>query len=1165
MSLPSKEYLEAVDMQGKAAAPNLSVFVSANAGSGKTRVLVDRVSRILLDGTKPDKILCLTYTKAAASEMQARLFKKLGDWSILSSEELAQTLNALEDVSRVRTDAELGKARLLFARALETPGGLKVQTIHAFCEQLLKRFPLEAGLAPGTDAIDDQDALTLKSHVITKIEKATTGNPKGEITTSIALLATHKNDKTLDALFTWAMNNSYDVDAWVDAGGPNILSSTFGLDANDTQESVLDNFWQESDKERIKTAAQGMLGTGSKNNTRGIFALGALTEKNPKVAFNLYMQAFCSGSGAGTLFKPVVFKSASDLAKSFFGGDKENPSVEARRLLLARDKVRALHVIELTQAFYTLAVLATKEYRALKQTRRLMDFDDQIYLARRLLTRSEAREWVRYKLDGGVDHILVDEAQDTSKTQWDIIDALSDEFFQPSPDSDPRRRKTLFAVGDEKQSIYSFQGAQPEQFLQKIQDLTKREFTAKDVKMSMSFRSAGQVLSLVDHIFYKNEVIKEMFDTQTYAPASDAGFHTAHRGDSGLIEFWPAVPTAKKEKLDNVWKPEPVDAPNQQDARERLARQIALQIKDWLRKGTLVYDRELKHTRPMHAGDIMILVKKRLAFFDAVIRNLKDAGVPVAGADQLSLKQSIAVQDLLSLAKFTLLPADDLSLAEVLKSPLFGWSEEALFEIAHNRAGSLWAALPKGEDKTVLGQIKSMAAKYAPYEFFARTLALVAKPSGPSLYQKMLTRMGVEIVDALDAFLASALAHQRNNAPSLLKFITNTLSDDHKVKREMSGDDMVGQSEVRVMTVHAAKGLEAPVVILPDTTQIPSVSKQDIFKHENGFVINVPKDEQPKSLEDIIAARQADQEREALRLLYVALTRAESRLLICGFESNHKVAENSWHERVQHALEGMSASVIETEFGDGLRYGKDPKEAPRVNSKHLKINEEDSLPSWARTNPIKNTQAIKHYSPSRLMSETKAPSLVPPVRSPLNILGGDRHGFSQFRRGNLIHKLLQILPDIGENARQNSGAIYLKGQGLSNKESKAILAEVFAVLNHNDFAFLFSSGSQAEISLIGGASALPNHIVLNGQIDRLVFHKEEVWIIDYKSNRPLPKTIDDVAQIYIRQMAAYRALVQDLYPDKTVKTALLWTDEPVLMALPDALLDTIDWNTAFGA
>jgi ATP-dependent helicase/nuclease subunit A len=1168
----SADYTNAVFMQNEAADPLHSVFVSANAGSGKTRVLVNRVSRILLSGTgkdriEPDKILCLTYTKAAASEMQTRLFETLGAWSVMGDGNLTKALAELDGQDRPRSAKELARARRLFVRALETPGGLKVQTIHAFCERVLKQFPLEAGLRPGTEALDGPEATLIYEQIWRDIEQSAVHNPDSPLAKAISLLAVHKNDDDLNTLYIWMLQNAYKIDAWHKAGGITLLATHFGIDADMDEDECRRQAWALAPQEKLKRAAQDMLIGNKGDKTKAKHIVMALESSDALNAYDHYSRMFFTAAG-----KPIaqmVTGKAGDMAIALFGNKKDEHGPEALRMVAAQEQIKKIKVLSLTKAVYDVAHACAAQYRAVKTRRRLIDFDDQIQLTRRLLVDSEARDWVRYKLDGGVSHILVDEAQDTSALQWDIIEALSDEFFQPNPNANPLLPRTLFAVGDEKQSIYSFQGADPELFLEKIQRLTHIQTNTPEVKMAMSFRSTRHVLTLVDQIFTHDKAVLEMFNAEIFVPGSDLGKHTAHREDAGYIELWPAAQKADKPE-ETSWKPVPVDQSSAGDAREQLAFHIARHIKELLDNETTIIDKKTKQLRLLQPRDILILVGKRTSFFDGVIRNLKTQGVPVAGADKISLNDALAVQDLLSLAKFTLLTSDDLSLAEVLKSPLFGWDDDKLFALAYGRSSSLWAALTHNaaynQETRILRHLISMSQRFAPYEFFARTLSLVPKDkSNDSILQKFYNRLGHECADALDGFLARALSHQRRGAPSLSAFVSEIQKDEQKISRTMDGE----QNEVRVMTVHGAKGLEAPLVILPDTTQSPRKTDNAMLaldeKAKDGFVFNISAADTPKALSAVKDALHLKAKRESLRLLYVALTRAENRLIICGFRSNNKVAEDSWHARIQHALEGIEGTQpCDTPFGEGLSFGTQPE--LEVRAQHDNANEDESeMPKWAREMPQKQEAMDRIFTPSKLHTSTM--SSLPPVavRSPLFALNVDDTGLlgpealGLYGRGNIIHKLLQILPALPRGERQNAAQHYVHSQRIDAHLSEDILREVFTVLADERFAHVFDENAQAEVSIVGRAPEFPKGTQFNGQIDRLAVQDDRVLIVDYKSNRPPPKTLDGVPQLYIHQMAAYRALVREMYPGKPVHTALLWTHAPVLMPLPNALLDNVNW------
>lgn len=1157
MTQHQKDYADAQTYQRMAADPNYTRLASANAGSGKTRVLVSRVSRLLLEGADPGKILCLTYTKAAASEMQTRLFETLGRWSVMSADALNAELDELLGERRDRDRAELGKARRLFARALETPEGLKVQTIHAFCERVLTRFPIEAGILPGFEPMEDADALALRLEVEDYIFHLASADLDGKLASAIERLARDKADLTLDGLFRWMAGQAEAIKAWEVAGGVAGLAERLGLSSDATVMSQYEAVWDEKIKARIRPAAMNLKASGNQNDvSKAEIVLNALIDPDIVAGFDAYASILLTQKG--DIRSGAVTKSAPQAAQDFFGVRNADTPLEAQRVYAAVQAISAAHCLELTRAVYNIATIYGAQYECMKRRRRWLDFNDQIMLVRDLLTNSEASDWVRYKLDGGIGHILVDEAQDTAPDQWDIIDSLKDGFALPDPDWPKDKVKTFFAVGDEKQSIYSFQGAQPEVFVKKIRDHVSGG--DRDViNMRMSFRSCAQVLDVVDAVFIDQGGMERMFNLD---PQSEGPFqvrHTAFRTDAGQVDIWPLAPPPEDAPEEVPWEL-PVDVLPQSSSKERLAVEIANQIKQWIKEGEPVFDRELETlsgqkgaTRGMQAGDILILVRRRDAFFDAIIRNLKQAGIAVAGADRLVLKDAIVVKDLLALTRFALLPSDDLSLAEVLKSPLFGFSEDQLFEVAFGRGDlSLWDALQAHDENHAVGSVEILRAviasslRFAPYEFYARVLDMTG-PEGRVMRQRIYGRLGVEAEDVLDAFLARALAHQRKGAPSLQHFLQSFITDDQDIKREMDS----ASGEVRVMTVHGAKGLEAPVVILPDTTRTPTSKSVGMFGLGDGSYAYLPsKGDTPEKLTPIRDALEARTIEEYMRLLYVAMTRAESRLVVCGYHSGHKkgtgFSTGSWYEEVSQAMDALEIRVLETRLGEGRYFGA----GARAAGDSVRSDRDDDVrfPDWIATRAAKETSGPQRLTPSHLLAPSSGQDM--PVRSPLT------QTVKRFRRGNLIHKLLEILPDIEPARREASAKAFLDSHvDLTDTQKQDILNEVFAVLTHPEFAPIFAPGSRAEISLAGRAETLPEGMYLNAQIDRLAVTDREVFIVDYKSNRPPPLVQDEVPDIYLGQMAAYRELARAIYPDHAVKCALLWTDGPRLMILDEARLD----------
>ena len=1134
---------KATQAQRMAADPSGSRLAAANAGSGKTRVLVSRVSRLLLRGADPSDILCLTYTRAAAAEMQQRLFKTLGGWSVMDGADLREDLTELfgQPLETLNPPVQLGEARELFASALETPEGLKVQTIHAFCEKILSRFPIEAGIMPGFEPLDDTEILELRQAVETQILREAMAEPDGPLAQGLRVLTLAKADITLEGIFSWIAHSPQKVEAWLKEDTAK-LADRLDLGSLRTAEGIAQDFWNGIDPDELDHVIEGLQGsTGTRDNKRGqlLATLKPITilSKRFEAAHSVFM------TKDNVITKQLTAKSTPTRAKFFL-------QTEAIRYERACQSLSALAIFELTTAVRHIAARYTELYAKAKHAARGLDYSDQILFTRRLLARSETADWVRYKLDGGIHHILLDEAQDTAPEQWDIINILAEPFFQPSPDQDPNKPRTLFAVGDEKQSIYGFQGAKPERFLDEIR--RRSDHAVSDIRMNMSFRSAQAVLDVVDSFLTDCGGMQAMFDAETFAPASDIIRHVANRTDAGSVELWPITPAPEKPEENAPWDTTPVDALGEGHQTEILAREIAAEIKGWVKGRVPIFDRDTGKTRPTRYADVLILVRRRGDLFEAIIRQCKRQNLPVAGADRLKLSEAIIVKDLLSLTRFCLLPSDDFSLAEVLKSPIIGYDDTDLMRVAMDRTGKLFDALmavdPNAAD--FLQDVIALSQSLTPFDFYARFLDL--KFQGVTIRQRFFTRLSMEARDALEAFLDQALAHQSRMAPNLQTFLRAFSNGDVEIKREAE----TARSEVRVMTVHGAKGLEAPVVILPDTTSIPSERDQLLPDGKHAYIWKpasagmVP---HVSALSEAAAARTAQ---EQLRLLYVAMTRAESRLIICGPQvggAKAKLKEGCWYDWASRAMAALDTVKIPTPFDreidgevvTGLRYGADAQafeeqRAPAPES-------EMQLPDWIAKTPPKEGRG-RRVTPSHLLSD---PSIDMAVRSPSVVKNAGR-----FRRGNLIHKLLEVLPEFPVARRREVAGKLLAGYpDLPDGLAETVTQEVFAVLENPEFGQVFAPGSRAEVSLAGSAKGLPEGLYLNAQIDRLCVNETDVFIVDYKSNRPPPTDPAEVTDLYLGQMAAYRELAREIYPGRRVSCALLWTDTPQLMVLPPMLLD----------
>ena len=1127
--------------QRRASDPQASSWVAASAGTGKTKVLTDRVLRLMLDGTPPDKILCITFTRAAAAEMANRLNHTLARWATMADGDLAATLHDLTG-RRPDTDLQLA-ARRLFAGVLDAPGGMKIQTIHGFCQSLLRRFPLEAGLSPHFRPIDERDARTLLDEVV----HAVLSSPSRPVAEAVQTIAAQVDEGAFAELMSELTQERGRLARLLArfgglAGLQRAIRDHLGVADAPSEADVVAEACTDAaaDAPALRRAAQA-LASGSEAECRRAAAIAAWLEDPPRRAAGLeaYAQAFLTQAGTP---RQRLISRATEAANP---GAAVALEAEATRLAALWARRKAVTVAAASAALFTVGAAIVDAYQEARRSGHLLDYDDLVLRSAALLRRPGIAPWVLFKLDGGIDHILVDEAQDTSPEQWQVVAALAEEFFAGAGAREQTR--TIFAVGDEKQSIFSFQGADPVAFARMRAHFAERvdavQGAWRPVDLNTSFRSTGAVLRLVDAVF-ADAAVREGVVAE---PAATVRHDVFRRGDGGSVELWPQTGPLPAEEATAPWSP-PLEQARAPEPAATLARHIAETIRGWLDRGEPL---EAKG-RPIHPGDIMVLVRRRNRFFEALVRALKDCGVPVAGVDRMVLDRQLAVMDLLALADFLLLPDDDLSLATVLKTPVIGLSEEHLFAIAYDRPGRLWDALAAGARGDArlgaaygyLAGLLDQVDFLSPYALFGRVLASPCPADPVSGRRALLARLGPEAEDALDELLSQALAYEGAYAPSLQGFVRWLRLGRAEVKREL---DQGEQRRVRIMTVHGAKGLQAPVVILPDTLSKPLQSPRILWPDE---AMDVPLWAPRRELEEArcAAARQRANRRrdqEYRRLLYVALTRAEDRLVICGYHGRKAPPEDCWYALCTAALSGLADCRGEPggPGGGTIRRLTTPQTAAaRSEPTPAALWPTVPLPPWVRAPAPAEPEPARPLVPSRPLGAE------PAVRSPLAADDGDR-----FRRGTLIHALLQRLPDVEPGRRTAVARRYLAQpmHALTRAQQEDIAGAVMGVLDTPDFAPLFGPGSRAEVpvaGLVGGQA-------LSGQIDRLLVEEDAVLVLDYKTHRPPPPTPSDVPPIYLRQMAAYREALRRIYPDRPARCALLWTDGPRLMRLDDALLD----------
>jgi ATP-dependent helicase/nuclease subunit A len=1110
-------------LQREVSAPQVSAWVAANAGSGKTHVLVQRVINLLLDGVEPEKILCITFTKAAAANMAKRVFDTLAEWTTLDDAGLDK---AIRERSSLKPDAtRRALARRLFARALDTPGGLKVHTIHAFCTQLLHQFPFEANVAARFNVLDDAEHTQLLEQLTLNVLLEGADAPDGKLGRALAAAMVAAADQTFRDVVREAIGKRATI---MTAGDRDTalanLSKSLGVDPSDDVAKIEAEYFTHSliAQTEWPTLAKTLAG-GNKTDidqARRFAGLAALPDAE-RVAS--YLQIFCTGEG--TPRKSIVTKAITDAALA------ERLYAEQGRICALLDRRRAVACRDRSAALLTIAYEVLGRYLKEKERRGLLDYDDLIDKALALLGNVDAA-WVHYKLDLGIDHVLIDEAQDTSKKQWQIVRHLTDEFTAGAGARQVLR--TIFAVGDEKQSIYSFQQAAPKEFAEMERHFElkhkngQRDFVA--TKFEHSFRSGESVLGAVDVVF-KGIAESVTSDKDGFPP------HIALPDAlPGVVEVWEPEKPDERREIEG-WDA-PFDLVNETSPRVKLARRIARHVHGLIERGAA------------KSGDVLVLVRQRGPLFEAIIRALKYEGVAVAGADRLILTEHIAVMDLMALADALLLPQDDLALATVLRSPLFGFSDEELFAVAWKRDASLRATLKQkvGEDKKVadadarLDELSQAARRETPFAFYAKLLG------AGGARRRLLARLGVEANDALDEFLNLALDYERRDTPSLQGFVAWLRDAQTEVKRDME----IARDEVRVMTVHGAKGLEAPIVILADTMTPPTGPKPPrLLELSGGAVIWAGRKED--DVPSVAAARDAaksEAENEYRRLLYVAMTRAADRLIICGADGRTKRPERCWYDLVRGPLE--SFLVEEDDGGEKvLRFRKTPTGAVAATAPAAAPEKiaRPKFPGWLRQPAPAEAPFAVPLSPSSAFEEDI--SLIAPSAGS----AADRQ--KALERGRLVHRLMQALPDIPHLRRKDAAERYLANAADFAPAERAEMArQVLAILDDKNFAEIFAPGSRAEVPIVGripraGRGPIP----VAGQMDRLAVTGDTVLIADYKTDRFVPDRLDAVPPPYVTQLALYRAVLARVFPGKTVRAALLFTDGPKLMEVPAAVMD----------
>jgi len=1107
--------------QALAADPRAHAALSASAGTGKTQVLTARVLRLLLGGARAESILCLTFTKAAAAEMANRIGNRLAKWVRLKDAELATDLIHLGERNDPRTRQ---RARQLFAKVLDCPGGLKIQTIHSFAQSLLAAFPAEAGIAPGFQPIEGRAEQELVRRTLADLLADAEALGDEQLIRDVQVLSKRLGEGDAVRYLQLCAGKSEAL-ARLGARGEieQRIRGMMNLPEGSLEDYLAVNCSDDGfDCDLLRAIAEA--------NRKWGRATGAETVE--KVERWLAMEPTARATALPEL-ATIVFTGMGELRKVQAGQRTADPDYDSHVEKLATAVGELLGVQRASRLAADIAAglragqAFAVAYTHVKRAAGVADFNDLIDWTRELLSKPGMGDWVRYKLDRQVDHVLIDEAQDTNAAQWEIVRHLVEEFFTGSSEVDERWR-TLFMVGDFKQAIYGFQGTDPEEFDRARQEFRSRaeELVAgedtieeakrrarefRDLSIAASFRSAQAVLDVVD------AVIGELGHTALRLPESPDRHRAHHANRFGQVELWPpfAVEVAddEAEEGEERWV----------DLRDRLyADRLAERIQQLVEESPVLASKG----RPLTAGDILVLVRSRGELASLIVARLFGRGVPVAGVDRLHLHEPLAVQDLLAAIKFAFQPNDDLSLACLLVSPLIGWDHDQLRELAYGRKGSLWRALRERADEfryvhEALAGLLGIADYTTPSRFLETIL------SGPMQgRRKLYSRLGMASRDAIDELMNSALDFERKEIASLDRFLSWFSRGEVDVQR----DPGQPANEVRVMTVHGAKGLEAPVVILADATADPAkVGRTPITLDFPVTGVGVApllrprKEERSSPFVELIVHHEERDLQEHWRLLYVALTRAADRLIVAGVAPKKDRPENCWHRKVEAALVSLGAKPLES--GGSIYSG-----GTAASAKPRKIKTDlqpISVPDWARSSAPPEARPPRPLAPSALAEDREA---APPPRQAQRAAA---------ERGTLVHALLERLPAVASATRVDAALQWLeKSAGVSDVSLREEIADcVCGILSDERFAPLFGPNSLAEAPI---AATLPDGRVIAGTVDRLLVERERVLVIDYKTGRA-PERQEDIPASHRLQMQAYSQALSVIFPDRRIEAALLYT------------------------
>ncbi|NRB11093.1 MAG: UvrD-helicase domain-containing protein [Rickettsiaceae bacterium] len=1073
-------------LQIRASNPKSSIWVSASAGTGKTKILTDRVLRLLLTGTSFSKILCLTFTNAAANEMQERIADKLSSWSTMSQEDLAGNLNNI--FGRPAKDSEIVKAKKLYNNFLQSEDKVNIHTIHSFCQKILYKFPLEAEVSPNFNIIEE----TRSFEIIQEIQRKIYDYPELEL---------------INKFFT---ENFHELTIW------QIFNDIFSEKINFKNRQTL--------PENIYAVSKQIIDRLNMNFSSRYQEIlcQPLIQKLVDVNATIKQVKSFFLTKTGSQKKRIVSQKIAPPGSSL---DCDLRQLQQQIYRLDQEQ-RMHHLYNYSELLNCLSQKIITSYENYKQQNNLLDYDDLIIKAKSLLTKVQEKQWVLYKLDGGIEHLLVDEAQDTSPMQWQIIEALIEEFY--SGQSKEKQNRTIFVVGDEKQSIFSFQGANIDSFSQMNKLLQQRLSNSgknfATINLETSYRSTKEIIDIVHLVFNKLKQKQTKLFLSEMPQISP--FRDQH---SGKVELWPLVIYENKQQ--QFW---PINAKQSNNNSKVI---LAKQIAEFITR-EIATKRVIASTgKVISASDFMIIFRTRDQFTREVIKALKAEHLEVSGLDRIFLLQNVAVLDLLSVAKFVVNPNNDLNLACLLKSPIIGLEEEELKQIVINRNNlSIWQYLSNIYNKQHANNLyQDLYSKLAFFIQLANELNcanffhILVDSLG---YRQILNdNIGADSNDAINELLYISYNYANNSSLSLQNFIFWLEKYDLDIKRDIESID-----KIKIMTAHGAKGLQSPIVILCDTTTIPTTSDRFIWDDDGKILSAKNANFLPEFYLDLKEKQRQKMLQEYLRLLYVAMTRAEDYLVICGYQNKNTIPDNCWYQLIKNAMDEVAALDEEQKLIYSLaNHFKNHNTKPKTIKKLSQRAEEKNI---MKNHYIKHTdykfkkRAINYHAVSPLLAK------------------------DSLSYGLIFHKIME------DTVTLNDLSLLIKHpliDSLDEYLQQKILLSINKIIANDAFTQLFKAEINTEVSF---GVRIADSIKI-GRIDLLVFYNNQIIIIDYKSDTKVPNNTKQIPNNYYTQLNFYKQTVAKIYPNKQIFCKILWLENGELMDVSHFDISSFSDNNSF--